>query len=141
MEKLVYNQRVKSLLILLILAFSFPTLAANCQDLQHVYGTIDLTKKSWITEKEIEPVSWCLPLIKKDHNLLITLTKKDRSFKVGTFQSLFEFWDELKNKKLQGGVQKATSFMIRVPLPEWSKDASVSVTDIESGEVIARGVL
>lgn len=132
---------MKSLFFLLILAFSIPSLASGCQDLQHVFGTIDLTKKSWTTEKEIESISWCLPLIKKDHNLLITLTKNDRTFQVGTFQSLFEFWDELKNKKLQGGVQKATSFMIRVPLPEWNKGASVSVTDIESGEIIARGVL
>ncbi len=132
---------MKCILFLILLSLPSLALADNCQELQHVYGKIDLGKRSWFTEKEIEPVDWCLPLIKKDHNLLITLTKDGRSFKVGTHQSLFEFWDEIKNKKLQGGVQKARSFMIRVPLPEWNKGAEVSVTDIESGEIIARGVL
>lgn len=115
--------------------------AEDCQELQHVYGTIDLTKKSWTTEKEISPISWCIPLVKNDHNLLITVSKNKLSYQVGTFQSLFTFWDEIKDKKLRGGVVKATSIMIQIPLPEWFKGASVTVTEIDSKEIIARGTL
>ncbi|MES2525440.1 MAG: hypothetical protein V4598_00070 [Bdellovibrionota bacterium] len=132
---------MKYTLFLIILVFPIFALAEKCQELQHVYGTIDLTKKLWITEKEISPISWCLPLINNDHNLLITVSKKDRSFQVGTFQSLFSFWDEIKDKKLTGGVVKADSFMIQVPLPGWFKGASVTVTEKSSKEIIARGTL
>lgn len=133
--------RVKFTFFLFILALPLFAMADDCQELQHVYATIDVTKKSWTTEKEISPISWCIPLVKEDHNLLITLSKKKLSYQVGTFQSLFTFWDEIKNKKFQGGVVKATSFMIQVPLPDWFRGASVTVTEIDTKEIIARGTL
>lgn len=127
---------------LLILILALPLLArAECQELQHVYGTIDLVKKTWITEDNAEPISWCLPLQKKNHNILITLKKDGRTYKVGTFQSLYVFWDEIKDKKLTGGVKKATSLMVQVPLPDWYKGAEVTVTDIAKREMIAKGVM
>lgn len=137
--KLVYNFPVRTILFLIL---ALPLFArAECQDLQHVYGTIDLVKKTWITEDNAEPISWCLPLVKKNHNILITLKKDGRTYKVGMFQSLYVFWDEIKDKKLTGGVQKATSIMVQVPLPDWYKGARVTVTDASTLEIIAEGTL
>lgn len=132
---------MKNILFVCLLMTS--TSFAACLDHQRVFGIADLEKKSWETtrvETELEEVCGAL-FETSDANILIEIVKGTQKFSVRVHRPLVAHFDNLKNGKLTGGRYPVKLVAIDTLTPLWSKDSQITLKEISTGKILAKGKL
>lgn len=130
-------------ILLLTFLFSIGAQASECVEFQRFYGVLNLEKKTWETMRVDENKNRiCEKLFEsEDSNIEIKLLKGDKTFSVKVYRNMFVHFDRIEKDKTVGGKIPGKLIAIDSMLPAWSKDSIITLTEISSGKILAKGKL
>lgn len=112
-----------------------------CPKYQKVYGMLDLktnSLKEIEVNKNVEEICNVLP-VPMNANLLVKVTKNKVSFETKIYRSFHGYFDlaDKKKKAWKGGAHALPEIEITSFIPDWYKDATLTITELQSNKVLA----